>query len=72
MTIKEKARKAQGELLSVALEFFENNPEKSGPSDVTRAMDLFKGLDPQKADKYGLKSPQNDRIAQGLINELGS
>ncbi|MDE0118480.1 MAG: hypothetical protein OXM55_00540 [Bdellovibrionales bacterium] len=62
MTIKEKAQKAQTDLLDAILEIFKNKPDQPfGPAYITKEAGLFKGL------KDGT---QNDRISQGFINEL--
>ena len=62
MTIKEKAQKAQADLLDAVLDIFKDKPDQSfGPAYITKEAGLSKGL------KDGT---QNDRISQGLINEL--
>ena len=44
------------------LKFLKRNPEQSfGPAKITKEAGLFKGLN---------NGQQNDRIAQGFINEL--
>ena len=61
---QKKAKKAQEELLDVVLAIFENRPrpvQPLGPARITKEAGLFKGLN---------NGQQNDRIAQGLINEL--
>lgn len=59
MAIKEKA---QADLLNAVLEIFKDKPDQSfGPAHITKAAGLFKGLN---------NGQQNDRISQGLINEL--
>ena len=60
--VKEKAQKAQEDLLDTVFEIFKNNPNQSfGPASITKVAGLFKGLN---------NGTQNDRIAQGFINEL--
>jgi len=69
MTIKEKAQKAQQDLLDAIFKIFKDKPDHLfGPADITKTAGLFKGLKDNK--KHNLKGKQNDRIAQGLINEL--
>ncbi len=69
--IKRKAQKAQKELLESVLEFFKKYKDLPlGPSDVTRELDLFKGLNKETVEAYSFTGTHNDKIAQGFINEL--
>ena len=71
MSIKEKAQKAQKDLLFAILEIFKKNPEKLfGPADITREANLSKGLKEPIKHGFPKTSKQNDRFSQGLINEL--
>lgn len=68
--LKEKAEKAQEDLLKVVLEVFKykNNWVEKAPSYITDTLGLFKKL--KKEGKHELTKGQTHRFAQGLINEL--
>ena len=69
--IREKAKIAQKELLNAVLDFFKKHKKVFlGPADITRELSLFKGLNQETSKKYGFTGTQNDRIAQGFINQL--
>ena len=69
--IKRKIQKAQKELLEAILEFFKKHKDLAlGPSDITRELGLFKGLNKETVKDYSFTGTHNDKIAQGFINEL--
>lgn len=71
MSSIEKAKKAQEDLLFAVLEIFKKNPKKLfGPSDITREANLFKRLEDPVKHGFSIVSKNNDRLSQGIINEL--
>ena len=62
--LKEMAERAQEDLLTLVLEIFKTEKDRVvGPAKITEALGLSKRLEVGE-DQH------NDRIAQGLINEL--
>ena len=68
--LKERAKKAQEELLEIVLEVLKakNDWFKKAPSYITNELDLFKQLNTKGRHEFG--GTENHRFAQGLINEL--
>ena len=70
--IKSKALVAQEDLLATVLCIFRKNKHMRplGPSDITRELNLCRGLNEKTQKQWDFTGQHNDKLAQGLINEL--
>ena len=66
-----KTNKSLELLLNQVLDYFKDRKDQVlGPSKITEGVGLYKGLNKKSRERWGLVGTQNDRLAQGLINEL--
>ena len=58
-------------VLKQVLDYFKAHQDHVlGPSDITKEVGLYRGLNEKTRKRWGFTGSQNDRLAQGFINEL--
>ena len=69
--MKTKKNESLELVLNQVLEFFRDHQNETlGPSKITKGVGLYRGLNKESMEQWGLIMSQNDRLAQGFINEL--
>ena len=58
-------------VLKQVLDYFKAHQDQVlGPSDITKGVGLYRGLNEKTRKRWGFTGTHNDKLAQGFINEL--